>query len=429
MDWKRVFPVAIVLALAGCGGGGGDSGTNPTNHAPEVAFTFAPLATEKGIPVNLTISASDADNDPLTITWKITRGTLAAQNSKKTIMRWTTPATTGVDTVNVSVSDGTVTRKLTEEIHVATAYAAGNFIKASSPYILTRSPVDPRLQIGAGETLTIAPGTEIYINTPGTVFDVLGTLDAHGTAGEHIVIRQNDRTFTCGGNNVGVWAGIRGSGATAVIDLEYVEVWYAQYGIRVKDESVANLQNVKVRCSGVAGLLMEGSRYTRAIDSQFTDSAGDGIDIVTLVTLPDSVRIERCTLSFNNGTGIRMDINDAAKTTPVIVSYNDIEFNETHGISLAHAVFPQMRLNNFSGNGDSGISNLFLQAGYPSVAFPELDATCNFWGAAVHQSTVDAGIWDSLDQSTIHTRVKSCPWLKSNPLTTTPDCSMSCPAP
>jgi hypothetical protein len=39
-----------------------------------------------------------------------------------------------------------------------------------------------------------------------------------------------------------------------VIDLEYVEVWYAQYGIRVKDESVANLQNVKVRCSAVAGL-------------------------------------------------------------------------------------------------------------------------------------------------------------------------------
>jgi hypothetical protein len=428
MDFKRALAVASVLALAGCGGSSGDSGTVPGNHAPEVSFTFKPLATEKGIPVDLTISATDVDNDPLTISWKITRGALTAQNSKKTIMEWATPATLGVDTVTVSVSDGSVTKKLTEEIRVATAYGAGNFIKANSPYLLTRSPVDARLPIPDGATLTIEPGTEIYVNTPGTVFDVQGTLSAHGTTGQHIVIRMNDRSFVCGGDNLGIWAGIRGS-VTGVIDLEYVELWYAQYGVRVQNDAVAELQNVMVRCSGAAGLLMEGNRYVHALDSQFTDAAGDGIDVVTHTTLPDSVRIERCNTSFNHGSGIRLDIDDVTKSTPVIVSYNDIEFNDTHGISLASAVFPTMHFNNFRGNGDSAISNLFMQSGYPTVSFPELDATCNFWGVATHQSTVDEGIWDSLDQATVHTRVKSCPWLKSNPLTTTPDCSMSCPAP
>src|SRR5436190_1133416 len=98
MKWKRLLAAATVLVLAGCGGGG-DSGTTPTNQAPVVSFTFMPLAVAHDTPVNLTITATDADADPLTITWKITRGTLVAQNSQKTIMRWTPPTTLGADTV------------------------------------------------------------------------------------------------------------------------------------------------------------------------------------------------------------------------------------------------------------------------------------------------------------------------------------------
>jgi hypothetical protein len=160
-----------------------------------------------------------------------------------------------------------------------------------------------------------------------------------------------------------------------------------------------------------------------ASDCEFTDGLGDG---VALAAQPDSVRIDGCTISFNNGSGIRVDMDDLTKLLPVIIQYNGIEFNDTHGISLSHASFPQIHFNNFSGNGHDSVSSLYLQSGYPSVANPVLDATCNFWGNTT-QAAIDIGIHDSLDQSTIHTRVKSCPWLNSNPLTTTPNCSMSCP--
>jgi hypothetical protein len=432
MNWKRVLAGVAVLGFVACGGGGDDSGTNPTNRAPEIAFTFKPLATAKNVPVDLTITATDQDGDPLTINWTVTRGTLAAQNSKKTIMRWTVPATVGVDTVNVSVSDGTVTRKLTEAIHVATVDNDGPFTKSNSPYIIATAGPTPRLAVPAGSTLTIQAGTQIYINAPGLVLDVTGTLSAHGTAGEPIAIYHNDRSFVCGGSNDG-WQGIQasreaGASEAGVVDLEYVDLWYPVDGIRLQDDAVATLNNCSVRCSKHAGVWMEGSGVVKVIDSKLTDGAGDGLAIAAVASVPDSVLVQGSTLSFNNGSGIRMDLNDTSKSAFIDVQYNDFQFNSTHGISLAHSVFPQIHFNNFRGNGDSSVSSLYLQSGYPGVAQAELDATCNFWGSAsAQQSTIDIGIHDSLDQGTVQTRVKSCPWLNSNPLTTTPNCSMSCP--
>ena len=437
MNWKGVLAAATVLALAGCGGGGGDSGTTPTNHAPEAAFVFKPIATPQGVPVDLTVTASDQDGDALTFTWKITRGTLSAQNSKHSVMRWATPAALGTDTVTVKISDGTATKTLVEELKVGYPLPAGGgtappvFHKSQSPYILTLNGADPRLSVVDGTTTTIEPGTEIYLNTAGSFFDVLGELDAQGTADEPIIIKQNDRTFSCGAVNSGRWDGILASGASAIVNLDHVQLWYPTTGVRLRDSSNGILNNVAIRCSGKSSVSMEGFGFLQAIDSQFTDGAGEGI---ALSALPDSVRIQNCTLSFNQGSGISMDMEDVTQSVPIVVTYNDIEFNSTHGISMAHSEFPQIHFNNFRGNGDSSVSSLYLQSGYPNstgvVNFPELDATCNFWGAASsHQSTIDVGIHDKNDQSTVYTRVKSCPWLNSNPLTTTPNCSMSCPSP
>jgi hypothetical protein len=422
--------VAALVAVA-CGGGGGDSGTNPANIAPVIAFTFKPLATAKNVPVDLTITATDEDNDPLTINWTVTRGSLSAQNSKKTIMRWTVPATVGVDTVHVSVSDGTTTKKLTEVIRVATVDNDGPFTKINSPYIISTAGANPRLSIPAGTSLTIQPGVEIYINAPGFLFDVTGTLSAHGTVDDPISIHHNDRSFICGGSNDG-WQGIQASGEApeaGIVDLDYVELWYPVDGVRMQNDSRLNMNDCSVRCSKHAGVWMEGSGVVELIDSQFTDGAGDGIAIAAVASVADSVLVQGCTLSFNNGSGIRMDLNDTTKSAFIDVQFNDFQFNSTHGISLAHSVFPAIHNNNFRGNGDSSVSSLYLQSGYPGVAQAELDATCNFWGSASGScATIDIGIHDSLDQSTVHTRVKSCPWLNSNPITTTPNCSPTCTA-
>lgn len=433
MNWKQVLAGVAVLGMVACGGGG-DSGTEPTNRAPVVAFTFKPLATAKNVPVDLTITATDEDGDPLTISWTVTRGSLAAQNTKKTVMRWTVPATVGIDTVKVSVSDGSATKKLTEAIRVATVYNTGTFFKSSSPYILATAGATPRLAIPAGSALTIQPGTEIYINAAGLIVDVTGRLTAHGTLGEPIIIRHNDRSFVCGGSNDG-WKGIQcsreaGADTSGIVDLSHVELWFPEDGVRLQDDSRLTMNDCSVRCSKHAGVWMEGSAVVKVINSHLTDGVGDGIAITGIASVPDTVLVQGCTLSFNNGSGIRMDLYDNSQSAVIDVQLNDFQFNSTHGISLAHSVFPQIHNNNFTGNGDSGISNLYLQSGYPGVAQACLDATCNFWGNS-SQNAIDIGIHDSLDQSTVHTRVKSCPWLNSNPLTSTPNCStpncVSCP--
>jgi len=431
MNNQRVAAAALIAFAIACSSGGGDSGTEPTNEPPIVSFTFAPYAVPQSVPVDLTISASDPDGDPLTITWTITRGSLTAQNSKKTIMRWSVPAALGVDTVTVRVTDGTQTRKLIEVVKVGTALSGSStapalFQKSKSPYIITLLSSDPRLTVLESTTTTIEPGTEIYLNTAGSFLDVLGNLVGQGTAADPIIIRRNDRTLICGSTNSAGWDGIRveqaaGADSSGTVDFANVEIWNADNGIRLRDSAFVLLQDCRVRCSGKSGVLLEGSGRLLAFDSEFTDGAGDGIAIASLASDPDSVHVKGCKLAFNHGSGIRMDIDDLTQSVPIVIEYNDIEFNESHGISLAHAVFPRIHFNNFRGNGSETISNLFLQSGYPNPAccpdinFPNLNAACNFWGsAAANQSTIDIGIHDQLDQSTVHTRVTSSPWLNAS---------------
>jgi len=432
---KLLHPSASValLALVVACGGGGDSGTPPTNEPPTVTFTTLVLAVTKSSPIDLTISASDPDGDPLTITWEVTRGLLTPQNAGKTVMRWGTPSSVGTDTVTVHVSDGTLNRSITAVMKVATLLssnsAPGSYTKALSPYILRTSVNNHQILVQAGSTV-IEAGVELYIDTPGTYFTVLGDLTAHGTPDEPIVIRPNNRTLSCAGDDRGWWEGVQAATDDAVssdgfVDFEHVEVWYAQSGIRLSEQAGALLRDCKIRCSGHNGILIEGTGTLQVFDSQITDGVSDGIAVAAISSLPDSVRIDHCSISFNGNAGIRMDLNDFGQSVPIRVEFNEIEFNGSYGIALAHSVFPSIHYNAFRGNGDTAVVNLFLTGGYPDpVNFPTLDATCNFWGSATNsQATVDASIRDSLDTpSTVHTRVDSNPWLNANPITTLPIC-------
>ena len=427
---RALFSVGS-LVLVACAGS--DSGTPPTNTAPVLSLATTEIAVSAGFPFDLAVTATDADDDPLTITWSITRGSLTPQNSARTVMEWSVPATVGVDTVRVSATDGTHTRSIKAGIRVGTR-VPGPFLpitltKANSPYIISPPDTDPVVTARTNNTTTIQAGVELFINTEVATISVLGRLEAHGTEDEPIVIRPNNRTFNCGADR-GWWEGIRGATDDAVssdgfVDFEYVEIWDARWGVRIRDQANALLRNCSIRCSGDAGVLVEGSGSLQAFDSRMSDGLGDGIAISALSSLPDSVRVEGCTIAFNVGIGIRMDLEDHSQLVPIVVEFNTIEFNETHGISLANAVFPSIHFNAFLGNGDASVSNLFLFSNYPDpVNLPQLNAACNFWGSAAgSQATIDASIRDSLDTSTVHTRVISSPWLNLSPITTPPTCT------
>lgn len=421
---------ALLGILVACGGSG-DSGTSPTNRKPTLSFTFKPIAVPAGNPVNLTVSAKDDDGDPLTVTWSITRGALTAQNGSKTIMRWATPATVGTDTVTVKASDGTATTTITAEVKVGTLTSVmkGLFKKSESPYILSASGTPPVMVVF--DTSVIEPGTELYMSTPGGYIQVEGELDAIGTVDAPITFKSNDRTVDCATGR-GWWEGIR-TMAPGIVNLEYVQIWFAKYGVRLREASYGTLRDCRIECSATAGVSIEGNGWLQVFDTLIADGVSDGISVggpnVSSTSTPDSVRVEGCTIQLNGGVGIRMDLDDGAQSAQIFVNHNDIKFNSSHGISLARSVFPQIHYNTFLGNGAETVSNLFLQGGYPgTVIYPTLDATCNFWGTVTtSQADIDLSIRDSLDTSTVKTRVTSCPWLDGSPITGTPSCT--CPAP
>jgi hypothetical protein len=393
------------------------------------------LAVGRGATVDLTAAATDEDGDKLTISWEISRGTPQSGTGKT--LRWTAPLTVGTDTVRIHVTDGTHNKTVTEILKVGNKITGppGNLTKANSPYIVELNPADPVLTILSGNTRTVEAGTEIYMDTKATIIRVLGRLEAHGTQDDPILFRPNDRTLACTDDRRW-WEGFRGESddinlTDGEIDFEYVQIYYATRGVRLSGGSSATIRDAKFECCGDAGVAIEGTGVLVLMDTEITNGLGDGVAVggSAIASLPDSVHIEGCWLAINGNAGLRCDLSDPAQAVPIVVEFNRLEFNAAHGISLARAVFPRIHNNHFAGNGDATVSNLYLQSGYPGgVAFPLLDATCNFWGGSIsNQATIDNMIRDSLDAASVGTRVLSCPWLNASPITTTPNCSMSCP--
>jgi len=440
MQLRGLPPLLLVLAALGCTSGG-DTVT-PVNRPPTIDLLFTKIGVVRAIPVDLAVLVDDLDEDPLTITWSITRDptktALTPQNAEKTVVRWATPVAAGTDTLTVRVSDGQLSSSITAVIRVG--YAAGgqtalaDYEKAKSPYIVSPPAGNPIYSVPEGQTTTIEAGTELLIDVPGTVIDVAGgTLIANGTSIEPVIIQPNDRTFKCGDER-GWWEGIRGStsigGANGLIDLNYTEIRYGQKAVRLRDNANAVVTNCMIRCSGDAGILVEGSGSFTAIDTEISNGRADGIAIAAITSTPDSVIVRGCDIRINGNSGIRMAITDPSGSVPIVVEYNRIEFNFTRGITLSHAEFPRIHFNHFSGNGvGTGVTNIYLENGFPEgVSVPQLDASCNYWGAPVaNQSTIDGTIWDSLDSGSVGTRIVVSPWLNASPFTTPPTCTPPAP--
>ncbi len=420
--------LALVGALVSCGGDEG-GGVEPVNHAPNVTMTFSKIGVVRSAlaqPSVVQLSVVVADADPLTVTWSVTRGTITSLNSENTLVQWNVPSSVGSDTVTVDVSDGTVSRSVDTAIKVGTPFvgsvAPARFEKIRSPYIVTVVGTPPVLAV-TGRTTVIEAGTELLLDTPNAVIDVTDSLLAIGSPADSIVIRPNLRYLTCGDDR-GWWQGVKvytDFPSDGYLEMDCVELLYGEFAVRLRDQGEAVIRNSVIRCSGENGVLHEGGGVLFLENTQITNGELDGVAVNSDTFRPDSILVSRCQVSFNGRTGVVLDLMDQLQEVGILIEYTEVRFNGEHGITLANAVFPEIHFNSFFANGTgstSGTNSIWLFSGYPGGAtVPQLDATCNFWGAPVSdQAVIDAFVRDMLDTGTIGTRVVTSPWSNENPL-------------
>ena len=432
MNTRRLLWALPTLVLA-CSGGG-DSGVQPANQPPTIAFNLTKLAVVRSAPTILSVSVDDPDDDPLTVSWSITRGILTPQNGAKTIMSWAVPATVGSDTVVVTVSDGSHTRKITEPVKVgwSAPSAPGTFLKSRSPYIITVDSANPVFGIDEGLTSTVEAGTELFLDNEDTRIDVTGRFVTLGTADEPVIIRPNVRNLNCGTDDRGWWESVQvshsaGGADPGEIEFHGTEVWYAQYGVRLLNDSSARIVGGAIRCSEAAGVLHQGSGTLSMMDTEVSNGMADGIVIGSLIgtAIPDSVLISGCTVEFNERNGVVVSVEDPSQSAWVALDYNHIKNNSFRGMTLARSVFPAVHFNLFNGNGAGGaLINIYLEDDFGAGSgLTTLNAACNYF-AVTTQSAIDVTIRDSLDNPVlVPVRVDTDPWLTADPRTTTPTCT------
>ncbi|HXV14166.1 MAG TPA: right-handed parallel beta-helix repeat-containing protein [Candidatus Krumholzibacteria bacterium] len=366
------------------------------------------------------------------MTWSVTRGTITPLNAAGTLVQWTVPLEVGVDSVTASANDGTTSRSVVTEIKVGTAFsgaiAPARFEQARSPYIVTVTGFSPVLAV-TGRVTVIEPGTELLLETANTVIDVTDSLIAVGTPGAPIVIRPNVRNLTCGDDR-GWWEGVKvysDAPSHGYLELDYADLSYGRFSVRLRDQGSAVIRNSAIRCSGQNGVLHEGGGVLLLEDTQVTDGEFDGVAVDSDTFQPDSILVSNCRINFNGRTGVMLRLNDPLQDTPILIEYSEVRFNAEHGITLENAVFPEIHFNSFFGNGagsTSGLNSIWLVNGYPGGAsVTEVDATCNFWGAPVtNQSVIDAVVRDNTDTGAVGARVVTSPWSNENPLVTPSTC-------
>jgi hypothetical protein len=408
--------------LSGCSE---DEATAPErNTPPEISFTFNKLAVPKGIDVDLTVSVSDEDDDPLTVTWEITRGWLNPDDQGKPQMTWTPPTEVGLDTVRVRVSDGKASRTIEETIAVGTRWMSGipaePWTAALSPVILVGEQDPPQFAVPDLATLRIGEGVEVLVRE-GLIWYVQGTLETRGTQAEPVVITPNHRS-----PSEGFWKGIQVEEGheepPGSVDMEYTTIKYAQHNIQIASlafKPSARLKGCRLLFSQNEGILHKSRGALIVEDSAIKDNLGSGIVVQKPTSLPDSIRIQGSAIQHNGGAGIVIDVKDSTKTIPISIIGNEITWNTSYGIHVIRAAYPAIHQNALHTN-DVGKTNplnrlnLVLEPGFIG-AVDTVYAEDNYWLAneAVY---IDQTIYDQMDNpSEINARVKFWPWLSAWP--------------
>ena len=404
--FKTTAAIAGLLVLTSIWTSCGDDATGPPpNEPPQISLVNPELAVGMGAIVNLSVNVSDPDDDPLTVTWTTSGGSLRASDQGKTTMQWTASSTLGMDTIRAVVSDGQISRAVEVEFKIGTKIVADiagavNWTLSESPYIVEPpGSGEPRLAVLQASQLKIPAGVVVYTK-PGLLFDVAGRLVCRGTNGNPVRFYPNLRV-----PQAGAWVGFRAQtilGATAgFLDMEYTEVAYGSRNVHAINNSDVYLKNTLLLFASEAGLYFESAGYVKLSGCRVTDNIGHGIWVDGgLVVKPDSVVVINSEISVNGLTGITINFNDQDGTVPVRMYHNEILRNISYGIHLMLPVRPLINQNAIYSN-DRGRAvpedrlNIVLEPTF-AANFPTIDATHNFW-LTTDTEVIAGSIFDKTD--------------------------------
>jgi parallel beta-helix repeat protein len=424
----------MVTILVGCSGD--DTVAPPPNRTPSIDFAVDSIAVPRSAVISLSAAVSDADGDALTVTWAKTRGAFNLVMQGTPRMDWTTPGTTGRDTIWATVSDGTASATSMQPFVTATRQQATQIIAPGATWTTANSPYFVRtststLVVEDLATLTIEPGVELYIDQSDMEFIVEGTLAVQGTSVNPARMYPNRRM-----PSPGFWKGIRAEtrGAPPMVDLDYVHISHAVHAVRAIASAGASLTGCRLRRCEEAAVLHNSQGALRIEDCTIMANEKSGIQIeaISPARVPQSVTIQGDSIVLNGITGentaylfeagILLDFDDAAVT--VIISGCDISRNGFPGIRLRKAVYPVISNNIIQINDlekATGLRfNLRLESSPPWVGTdPFIDARNNFWNTSfplpADSVTLKQAIYDGYDDGGIAARVWVDPWLTAMP--------------
>lgn len=403
-------------------------GGNGGNHNPEVKFTFGKVAVPIAGVVVLTVEATDPDDDPVTVNWEATGGTLRESDQGSPSMQWSAPLSVGKDTITVTASDGKGGQATAATIlEVATPKNANigtpvTWRKDQSPYLITNEQF---AIVGAVGRLVLEPGVLVYIDNLGGKIIVEGTLDSNGA---HIKPNTPDPT-------PGWWVGIevRPNSTLPVVNLGSTEISYAQNAVDAAGPSKVKINGGKITFCSEEAVLFEAWDSLSVRDCVITNNQSSGIRVHRFAgSLPLAVIIEGDSIAVNgklgedvqytHQAGISIDIPDTGGSVPIVISGCNISRNDFPGIRLLTGCEPRIIGNYIAGNEflKDNKFNVRLESGF-SVSNPttSINATQNYWGFeypnAADSLLIHNGIHDRRDSGSVGAWIYVTPWLNNEP--------------
>jgi parallel beta-helix repeat protein len=245
-----------------------------------------------------------------------------------------------------------------------------------------------------------------------------GTLLIDGAAGNPVTIRPNQREY-----EVGSWDGIFAD-PEGKLEVYHADISHAEFNLRADTGSKITIEESALKFAEDASILFRSAGVLKVNRCTITDNEGDGIRVEGFTLIPDTVLIENSTIRFNQGNGIVIDLYDPMDEKVIKIEGNTIQANSFHGIQLKNEVYPKINQNAIFNN---DIFN--LNGGYDLRLEPpfggmfatgiNIDGRNNFWGAAFalrdSSQVADLMIYDSSDDVNIKSYVRYVPWLNIHP--------------